>query len=76
MGEQMNEHGWVSVCMVQLAMMTTVEGHQSQTGLAGSEISNMLVTSALGAFVSSTGYGDNTNASHQVDEGPPPLCLK
>lgn len=42
MGEQMNEHGWMRVCMTQLAVATTVEEHQSHTGLAGSETFNSL----------------------------------
>lgn len=43
MGEQMSENEWMRVYMVQLAMRTTVEGHQSQTGVAGSETAKKLL---------------------------------
>lgn len=39
----MSENGWMRVYMVQLAMTTTVEGHQSQTGVAGNETAKKLL---------------------------------
>lgn len=37
--------------MVQLAMATTVEGHQSQTGLVGTETSNTLLQLSESLFL-------------------------